>query len=96
VTCIRDGDCFSIDFDACALEAAPDLHLNPFGRVIRWDDIMDFHEIIRIASERTTLGRTRSPNCVPEDTLREVFSGLRSDEMQKIGCKGPNKGGVDD
>jgi hypothetical protein len=36
------------------------------------------------------------PNCVPEDTLREVFSGLRSDEMQKIGCKGPNKGGVDD
>jgi hypothetical protein len=27
--------------DACAVEAAPDLRLNTFGRVIRWDDIMD-------------------------------------------------------
>ena len=27
--------------DACAVEAAPDLRLNTFGRVIPWDDIMD-------------------------------------------------------
>ena len=27
--------------DACAVEAAPDLRLNSFGRVIPWDDIMD-------------------------------------------------------
>jgi hypothetical protein len=27
--------------DACAVEAAPDLRLNTFGRVIPWDEIMD-------------------------------------------------------
>ena len=27
--------------DACALEAAPDLHVTNSGRVVRWDDIMD-------------------------------------------------------
>lgn len=27
--------------DACAVEAAPELRVNPTGKVVRWDDIMD-------------------------------------------------------
>ena len=27
--------------DACALEAAPELRVSPFGKLVRWDDIMD-------------------------------------------------------
>jgi hypothetical protein len=27
--------------DACAVEAAPELRVNPAGNVVRWDDIMD-------------------------------------------------------
>ena len=27
--------------DACAVEAAPDLRLSTFGRLVQWDDIMD-------------------------------------------------------
>lgn len=27
--------------DACAVEAAPGLRVNPHGQIVRWDDIMD-------------------------------------------------------
>jgi len=39
--------------DICALEAAPDLRVNPAGRFVRWDDIMDALKLLDREAEQS-------------------------------------------
>jgi len=46
--------------DACAVEAAPGLRVNPGGQVVHWDDIMDALRMLDGQSNRNASARTRS------------------------------------
>ena len=48
--------------DACAVAAAPELRLNPAGRLVRWDDIMDaLRALDREAESRDAPGGNGRP-----------------------------------
>jgi hypothetical protein len=44
--------------DACALEAAPELRVNPNGGVVQWDDIMDALRLLDKEMETGGVPRT--------------------------------------
>jgi hypothetical protein len=46
--------------DACAVEAAPALRVNPRGQIVRWDDIMDALRSLDAQAGHTTPARARS------------------------------------
>lgn len=47
--------------DACAVEAAPELRVNPIGKVVRWDDIMDaLRTLDKAAADKKMPSRQRA------------------------------------
>lgn len=73
--------------DACAVEAAPGLRVNPRGQIVRWDDIMDALRSLDAQTAREApatarsrwrrLGRWRRPS------ENEPGHGARSVEMRR-------------